>query len=73
MSPAFTVVVCTRERPRQLARTLDSLRSGSVADFPIVVVDQSAEPLRRDDVDVVHDRGTGLSRARNVGPMRPAA
>ena len=72
MSSAFTVVVCTRERPRQLARTLDSLRSGSVADFPIVVVDQSAEPLRRDDVDVVHDRGTGLSRARNVGLRRVA-
>jgi GT2 family glycosyltransferase len=70
LSAAFTVVVCTRDRHGQVARTLEALRAGSVADFPIVVVDQSDVPLARDDVEVVHDRGRGLSRARNVGLRR---
>ena len=61
----FSVVVCTRDRPEQLARTLDALRAGG---FPLVVVDQSESPhAGGEGVEVVHDRGRGLSRARNVG------
>jgi mycofactocin glycosyltransferase len=74
LSHDYTVAVCTRERSPQVARALDALRGGSVADFPVLVVDQSARPdpglVRRSDEDpllrVVRDPGRGLSRARNV-------
>ena len=71
----FTVVICTRGRAAQLARTLDALRAGSDSEFPIVVVDQSDAPdaalARRAEGDaaltIVQDARRGLSRARNVG------
>jgi GT2 family glycosyltransferase len=72
---AFTVVVCTRDRPGLLAHTIDALLEQEGPSFPLLVVDQSEVPddalARRADVeprlDVVEDRGPGLSRARNVG------
>ena len=74
----FTVVVCTRGRPAQLERTLDALRAGTVADFEVVVVDQSDEEdaglglraLSDPRLTVVRDGGRGLSRARNAGLAR---
>jgi len=72
VSAEFTAVVCTRGRPQQLTRTLSALRACGEA-FPILVVDQSAEPLAGDErVEVIHDGGSGLSRARNVGLRRAA-
>ena len=52
-----------------LARALAALRDGTFRDYPIVVVDQSDAPYAAGaaGVTVVHDRGRGLSRARNVG------
>ena len=68
MPPATAaVVICTRERPAQLARTLAALRDqAGAAGFELLVVDQSETPLSDDGVRVIADRGTGLSRARNV-------
>lgn len=74
----FTVVICTRDRAPQLQRTLDALDGQTCDDFDLIVVDQSAAPdarLRdrardRDDLEIVADDGTGLSRARNLGSER---
>lgn len=71
---SFVVIVCTRNRPEQLARTLGALADQTVPGFPIVVVDQSdlvSEALRRreshdPELKVIRDDGRGLSRARNV-------
>ncbi|HEX4690523.1 MAG TPA: glycosyltransferase [Solirubrobacteraceae bacterium] len=73
-APTLAVVVCTRDRPRQLARTLDALRRELDAIDELVVVDQSAEPLAPDaGVRVIADRGRGLSRARNLALARTSA
>jgi len=76
--PAFTVVVCTRDRPERLRTTLGALRSQTRNHLPVVVVDQSVPAdaaLARqagDDphLEVVVDEGSGLSRARNLGARR---
>jgi GT2 family glycosyltransferase len=69
LSADFTVVICTRGRPALLARTLAALEAGSFRDYPLVVVDQSdpPDPALGSRATVVHDRGRGLSRARNIG------
>ncbi len=72
-TPILTVVVCTRGRPGRVRATLDALDRG-VPGLPVLVVDQgespSAELDRRAAADgrltVLHDRGRGLSRARNI-------
>lgn len=75
----LTVVICTRDRPQRLHNTLDALDAQTLLDFSIVVVDQSATPntalarrAARGDarLELVHDRGSGLSRARNIGSRR---
>lgn len=69
---AFTVAVCTRDRPAQLARTLEALEPQSDGVFTILVIDQSdvADPAlerrARDRLRVLRDDGRGLSRARNL-------
>lgn len=67
-SPTVAVVVCTRDRPEQLARTLAALRRELRAGMELVVVDQSASPsvAAGDGVRVLRDDGVGLSRARNL-------
>ena len=66
-SPTVAVVVCTRDRPEQLALTLDALRRERRPGMELVVVDQSVAPLRgADEVRVIVDEGRGLSRARNI-------
>ena len=65
-APSIVVVVCTRDRPAQLERTLAALEPELGAGMSLLVVDQSAAPLAgHDGVAVVEDPGTGLSRARN--------
>jgi glycosyltransferase involved in cell wall biosynthesis len=70
-----SVIVCTRDRPTSLRRTLHSLLEGDYRNYEIVVVDNAPEkPATR---DVVADLGgivrysaeplPGLSRARNRG------
>jgi GT2 family glycosyltransferase len=74
--PAISVVLCTRERPDDLAGALASLRTVDYPDFEIVVVDNApvtdatqrvveaaADPRIRRVVEPV----AGLSNARNAG------
>lgn len=71
----FAVIVCTRNRPDSLARTLDALHEQSAGGFPVVVVDQSdlpdeglaARSAANGGLRVIRDDGRGLSRARNIG------
>jgi GT2 family glycosyltransferase len=80
-SPDLTVVICTRDRPAQLQRTITALQSDSHADVGITIVDQSeasdpilAEMAARDPtIAVVRDRGRGAARARNLGWRRANA
>jgi GT2 family glycosyltransferase len=73
-APTLAVIVCTRDRPRQLAHTLDALQCERAAIDELVVVDQSAEPLAaQDGVTVIRDGGRGLSRARNLALARTSA
>lgn len=70
----FVVVICTRDRPAHLARTLDALDDQTVTGHDVVVVDQSSDRDRAlaeraagcPRLRVVHDSGQGLSRARNL-------
>ena len=66
----FTVVICTRDRPDQLAASLAALQAQTDRRFDILVVDQSAAADRSlddsRDLRVVRDPGRGLSRARNL-------
>jgi GT2 family glycosyltransferase len=69
------IVICTRNRPDQLRRTIEALDGHGSAGTPILVVDQSdspdpwlAERARKDErMTVIRDQRRGLSRARNVG------
>ena len=76
--PLVTVVVCTRDRPRSLARCLRALAQVTYASFEVVVVDNA--PSTRETLAVVQElsgvdprvryvreRRPGLSRARNRG------
>ncbi len=71
---AFTVVICTRNRPGQLQEALAALDAQVDQCFDVVVVDQSDAPDERLERRAVQDRrlrhipdaGRGLSRARNV-------
>jgi len=67
-----TVVVCTRNRPEGLRRTLTSLRCQTDSDFRILVVDNGSgsssavvEELDLPRCDYVIEPVRGLSRARN--------
>jgi len=67
------VVICTRDRPASLLRTLQALDSQSDSDFAVVVVDDSVPPdpgaaaRCGDRFSVVPGGFVGLSRARNLG------
>jgi GT2 family glycosyltransferase len=77
-APAFTVVVCTRDRSRLLRATIDALLAQDAGEFPLLVVDQSATPdeelartaAAEPRLELIPDDGRGLSRARNVGSRR---
>jgi GT2 family glycosyltransferase len=72
---AVSVVICTRGRPDLLLDTVASLFAGDPLPREVVVVDQSATPGPLDQLTAPdgttlvhhHDRGTGLSRAINLG------
>ncbi len=72
-TPTLTVAVCTRGRPDKVRATLDALERGAPG-VPLIVVDQGVAPdpalAARAATDgrmrVLHDRGRGLSRARNL-------
>jgi GT2 family glycosyltransferase len=73
----MSVVICTRDRPDSLERTLDSVAAQDYTDFEVLVVDQSldertlrAVACKRDRLPrlrYLHVERPGLSRAYNVG------
>ncbi len=74
--PAISVVLCTRDRPEQVADALRSILSLDYPDFEVVVVDNAARTdataqvvQRLDDLRVrlVTEPVPGLSTARNTG------
>ena len=76
-APRCSVVVCTRERPNDLRRCLNSLAIQDHPNFAVWVIDnaptngstrQVAESLGTDlDIHYVVEPRPGLSRARNAG------
>jgi GT2 family glycosyltransferase len=70
-TPSVSVIVCTRNRPRLLLDTIESILAGDAKPTEIVVVDQSrdVDPRldRHEDVVLVHSPERGLTRARNLG------
>ncbi len=66
---SLSVVLVTRDRPRQAARAVESILTAP-GDFELVVVDQSQHPtpLPYDErLRFLHLPGQGLSRGRNQG------
>jgi glycosyltransferase involved in cell wall biosynthesis len=70
-----TVVICTRDRPESLQRTLASLTQQSEPNFDVLIVDNSSDgDIARSwdgfdglDIRCCHEPAPGLSRARNRG------
>lgn len=75
-APPITVVVCTRDRPRQLARCLDSLRAQRYPRVRVLVVDNApttaatARVARAAGADYAVEHRPGLSHARNTAVER---
>jgi glycosyltransferase involved in cell wall biosynthesis len=79
-APRCSVVVCTRERPDDLRRCLDSLTVQDYPNFAVWVIDnaplsgntrQVVESVGADlDIHYVVEPRQGLSRARNAGLRR---
>ncbi len=72
--PSVSVVVCTRDRPRDLERCLGSLRGLAVPASEILVVDNGSRPdttrslvAGLPGVTYVREPRPGLSAARNAG------
>ncbi len=72
-APTITAVVCTRERPQELRRCLDSLVTQAYPRFRVLVVDNAptsdaTERIvgRYPDVGYLVEPRPGLSRARNA-------
>jgi glycosyltransferase involved in cell wall biosynthesis len=72
-SPTFWVVVCTRDRPRQLSRCLTSLSRLDYPFYEVTVVDNAPRDERsravalRQGAQYLIEPVPGLSRARNRG------
>jgi glycosyltransferase involved in cell wall biosynthesis len=73
--PRFSLIVATRDRTSELSRFIASLRSNSLQDFELIVVDQNdddrlgsilADALPFDQLRVIRCP-IGVSRARNAG------
>lgn len=82
MQPEIELVVCTRDRPDDLARLLPSIAGQQGVDFRCILVDQSTDSFRNrqlvDQLDVpwleyVRDDGVGKSRALNIALRRVSA
>jgi glycosyltransferase involved in cell wall biosynthesis len=70
--PPVTVVVCTRDRPQQLAGCIERLKQLDYPSLEIMIVDNSTDPKETravvESAGVTYTRvpGKGLSRARNA-------
>lgn len=67
----LSVIICTKDRPAELARAIQSVRASSAAGraAEIVVVEESDAPRGIPDVRYVHlpRAGRGIGYARNIG------
>lgn len=76
--PAISLVVCTRDRPLDLERCLESLARLDYPRYEVVVVDNAsgsgatAEAARRAGVRYVREERPGLDWARNCGAQAAA-
>jgi glycosyltransferase involved in cell wall biosynthesis/peptidoglycan/xylan/chitin deacetylase (PgdA/CDA1 family) len=74
--PATSVVICTRDRPDELRRCLESLPQQTYPIAEIIVVDNASKDLRTRDVALeagvvyVREDRPGLDVARNTGARR---
>jgi GT2 family glycosyltransferase len=64
---SVSVVVCTMDRPEALDRCLRALRECTPPPEQVVVVDQGAQPVAPEGVEVVRMTERGVSRGRNRG------
>jgi FkbM family methyltransferase len=73
VSPYFSVIIPSYERPASLTRLLELLSRQVFSDFEVVVVDQSAIPLDLDalrcnfPIQYIHTTERGPAKARNLG------
>ena len=72
MTEHVTVIVCTRDRPRELERCLAALAEQDHANFDVLVVDNGsidgiAELCRVRGAACIREPLPGLTRARNLG------
>jgi hypothetical protein len=74
--PLVTVLICTRERPEALARSLATALAQTYAPMEVLIVDnapasdatrQLVESVADDRVRYLREERPGLSRARNTG------
>jgi glycosyltransferase involved in cell wall biosynthesis len=76
IAPTVSVVICTRDRPRELARCLASLPRQTRVPDQILVVDNGSQgdetwqAAVAAGVDYVRETRTGLDIARNTGALR---
>jgi glycosyltransferase involved in cell wall biosynthesis len=74
LTPPISVLLCTRNRPDQLAAAVASILRQSFRNFELIVVDQSADGASKARLDALSDprmryirtETIGLARARNV-------
>jgi glycosyltransferase involved in cell wall biosynthesis len=73
VSPYFSVIIPSYERPESLAKLLDLLCQQVFSNFEVVVVDQSSTLLELDalrcnfPIQYIHTTERGPARARNLG------
>ncbi|MBY0497765.1 MAG: glycosyltransferase [Cyanobacteria bacterium] len=72
MDPSVTVIVCTRDRPRELERCLQALQRQRCAPFDLLIVDNgtgtdAAMVCRAYGAAYIREPQAGLTRARNLG------
>ncbi|NOH01794.1 MAG: glycosyltransferase family 2 protein [Chloroflexi bacterium] len=74
--PPSSLIICSRNRPRLLFETVESVLRGSQLPAEMVIVDQSAEPNpdlpemkteRPCEVRYLHSKTVGVSAGRNLG------
>jgi glycosyltransferase involved in cell wall biosynthesis len=67
-APPITIVLCTRDRPAGLGRTLEALRAQQYPDFEVLVVDNASAT---DETRVVAESFEGPMAVRYVREPRP--
>lgn len=74
--PASSLIICSRNRPRLLLETVESILRGDHLPTEMVIIDQSTEPQSElammnstgsCNIRYIHSRTIGVGRARNLG------